>query len=165
MPVDLDNTDIPILKSLMEDARKSFRAISREIKVSTPTVKSRYERLVNMGLIKSVKPEIDLSKVDSSKKSQFFGGEETIKQPEEQKKDFRVKIDNNMKVKMQCEYCGGPINGKPKVLEFANFQRFFCCVTCKNNYREKRAGRIESIVEQYKGEIKDKKIDEKKLLP
>jgi DNA-binding Lrp family transcriptional regulator len=123
LPVDLDDTDVAILKSLMEDGRKSFRAISREIKVSTPTVKSRYERLVNMGLIKSVKPEIDLSKVDSRKKSQFFGGE-MIKQLEEQKKHFHVKVEN-MKVKMQCEYCDGPIHAKPKVLEFANFQRFF----------------------------------------
>jgi DNA-binding Lrp family transcriptional regulator len=149
LPVDLDDIDVAILKSLMEDGRKSFRAISRQIKVSTPTVKSRYERLVNIGLIKSVKPEIDLSKVDSRKKNQFFGGEETIKQLEEQKKHFHVKVEN-MKVKMQCEYCGGPINSKPKVLEFANFQRFFCCIGCKNNYREKHAGRIQSIVEQYK---------------
>ena len=73
MPVELDNTDVAILKSLMEDGRKSFRAISREIKVSTPTVKSRYERLVNIGLIKSVKPDIDLSKVYSRKKNQSFG--------------------------------------------------------------------------------------------
>ena len=161
MPVELDETDVAILKSLMEDGRKSFRAISREIKVSTPTVKNRYERLVNIGLIKAIKPEIDLSKVDREKKNQFFG-EETMKQLEEQKKHFHVKVDN-MKVKMQCEYCGGPINGKPKVLEFANFQRFFCCVTCKNNYREKHAGRIESIVEQYRGgEMKDKKIIEAK---
>jgi DNA-binding Lrp family transcriptional regulator len=149
LPVDLDDIDVAILKSLMEDGRKSFRAISRQIKVSTPTVKSRYERLVNIGLIKSVKPEIDLSKVDSRKKNQFFGGEETIKQLEQQKKHFHVKVEN-MKVKMQCEYCGGPINSKPKVLEFANFQRFFCCIGCKNNYREKHAGRIQSIVEQYK---------------
>jgi DNA-binding Lrp family transcriptional regulator len=148
LPVDLDDIDVAILKSLMEDGRKSFRAISRQIKVSTPTVKSRYERLVNIGLIKSVKPEIDLSKVDSQKKNQFFGGEETIKQLEQQKKHFHVKVEN-MKVKMQCEYCGGPINSKPKVLEFANFQRFFCCIGCKNNYREKHAGRIQSIVEQY----------------
>ena len=148
MPVDLDNIDVAILKSLMEDGRKSFRAISREVKVSTPTVKSRYERLVNMGLIKSVKPEIDLSKVDREKKNLFFG-EETIKLLEKQKKHFHVKVDDNLKVKMQCEYCGGPINGKPKVLEFANFQRFFCCIGCKNNYREKHAGRIHSIVEQY----------------
>ena len=149
MPVDLDDIDIAILKSLMEDGRKSFRAISREIKVSTPTVKSRYERLVNIGLVKSVKPEIYLSKVNREKKNQFFG-EETIKRLEEQKKHFHVKIDNNMKVKMECEYCGGPINSKHKVLEFANFQRFFCCIGCKNNYREKYAGRIQSIVERYK---------------
>jgi Lrp/AsnC family leucine-responsive transcriptional regulator len=156
LPVDLDDTDIAILKSLMEDGRKSFRAISREIKVSTPTVKSRYERLVNIGLIKSVKPEIDLSKVDSRKKNQFFG-EETIKQLEQQKKHFHVKVEKNMKVKMQCEYCGGPINGKPKILEFANFQRFFCCIGCKNNYREKHAGRIQSIVEEYQEMQKESK--------
>jgi Lrp/AsnC family leucine-responsive transcriptional regulator len=162
LPVDLDNIDVAILKSLMEDGRKSFRAISREIKVSTPTVKSRYERLVNIGLIKSVKPEIDLSKVTrGKKKSQFFGGgeegeEETFKQLEEQKKHFHVRLEN-MKVKMQCEYCGGPIHAKPKVLEFANFQRFFCCTGCKNSYREKHAGRIQSIVEQYKEMQKEAK--------
>jgi DNA-binding Lrp family transcriptional regulator len=155
LPVDLDDTDIAILKSLMEDGRKSFRAISREIKVSTPTVKSRYERLVNIGLIKSVKPEIDLSKVYSRKKNQFFR-EETIKQLEEQKKHFHVKVEN-MKVKMQCEYCGGPIHAKPKVLEFANFQRFFCCAGCKNHYKEKHEGRIRSIVEQYKEMQKEAK--------
>ena len=156
LPVDLDDTDIAILKSLMEDGRKSFRAISREIRVSTPTVKSRYERLVNIGLIKAVKPEIDLSKVDSRKKNQFFG-EQAIKQLEQQKKHFHVKLEKNMKVKMQCEYCGGPIHAKPKVLEFANFQRFFCCIGCKNNYREKYAGRIQSIVEQYKEMQKEAK--------
>jgi DNA-binding Lrp family transcriptional regulator len=156
LPVDLDDTDVAILKSLMEDGRKSFRAVSREIKVSTPTVKSRYERLVSIGLVKSVKPEIDLSKVDRDKKNQFFG-EETIKQLEQQKKHFHVKVDDNMKVKMQCEYCGGPIHAKPKALEFANFQRFFCCIGCKNNYREKHASRIQSIVEQYKEMQKEAK--------
>jgi DNA-binding Lrp family transcriptional regulator len=114
LQVDPDNTDVAILKSLMEDDRKSFRAISREIKVSTPTVKSRYERLVNIGLTKSVKPEIDLSKVTrGKKKSQFFGGGggggETIKQLEEQKKHFQVKSSREYEdKKMQCEYCGDP---------------------------------------------------------
>ena len=155
MPVELDETDIAILKSLMDDGRKSFRAISREVKVSTPTVKSRYERLVNMGLIKSVKPEIDLSKVDSGKRDQFFG-DETLKLLKEQNRHFHLNVEN-MKVKVQCEYCGGPIHGKPKVLEFANFQRFFCCMGCKNHYREKHAGRIESIVEQYREMQKEAK--------
>ena len=156
MPVDLDGTDIAILKSLMEDGRKSFRAISRQIKVSTPTVKTRYERLVNIGLIKAIKPEIDLSKVDSRKKSQYFG-EEMIAQLQEQKKHFHVKLEKDMKVRMQCEYCGGPIHAKPKILEFANFQRFFCCAGCKDNYREKHASRIQSIVEQYKEMQKEAK--------
>lgn len=148
MPVDLDDIDIGVLNSLMKDGRMSFRAISREIKVSTPTVKARYERLVNIGLLKSVKPEIDLSKVVSHKKRQFFS-EEDIKGLSEQNKHLRVKIEN-VRVKAICEYCGGPINTKPKILEFANFQRFFCCIGCKNNYREKHAGRIKSIVEQYR---------------
>ena len=64
---------------------------------------------------------------------------------------------DNIKVKMQGEYCGGPINGKPKVLEFANFQRFFCCVGCKNQYKEKHEGKMQSIVEQYKEMQKEAK--------
>ncbi len=59
MPFQLDNIDIAIIQSLMKDGRKSFRQISREIKISTPTVQARYERLVNVGLIKSVSPIID----------------------------------------------------------------------------------------------------------
>jgi hypothetical protein len=30
-----------------------------------------------------------------------------------------------VRIKMLGDYCGGPINSKPKVLEFANFLRFF----------------------------------------
>ncbi|MFB5613071.1 MAG: AsnC family protein, partial [Nitrosarchaeum sp.] len=37
----LDDLDVSILKSLMSDGRKSFRHISRELSVSTPTIKSR----------------------------------------------------------------------------------------------------------------------------
>ena len=139
VPVQLDDTDVAILKSLMEDGRKSFRAISREISVSTPTVKARYERLVNMGLIKSVRPEIDVTKIDASRKAELAAP----------KRHFHVKVEG-LKVKMVCEFCGGPINGKPKVLKFANFERFFCCTTCRNNYREKHGGRIQSLVEQHR---------------
>ncbi len=57
----------------MEDGRKSFRASSRVIKVSTPTVKSRYDRLVNIGFIKAVKPELDLSKANREKKPVLVG--------------------------------------------------------------------------------------------
>ncbi|MDE1863710.1 MAG: winged helix-turn-helix transcriptional regulator, partial [Thaumarchaeota archaeon] len=56
MPFRLDDTDIAVLESLIKDGRKSFRQISRETGVTTPTVKQRYEKLVNMGLIKGVMP-------------------------------------------------------------------------------------------------------------
>jgi len=145
LPVQLDDTDVAILKSLMEDGRKSFRAISREVKVSTPTVKARYERLVNMGLIKSVRPEIDLSKVDKKSKGALGNTLESLKQ----KKLFHVYVEG-LKVKLKCEFCGGPIHDKPKVLKFANFERFFCCIQCRASYKDKHAGRIEMLEEQYK---------------
>jgi len=143
LPVQLDDTDIAILKSLMDDGRKSFRAISREIKVSTPTVKSRYEHLVNMGLIKAVKPEIDLSKVDKKSKVSLGG---KLKQ---KKTHFHLHIEG-LNVKLKCEFCSGPIHDKPKVLKFAGFERFFCCTQCRTSYKEKHAGRIEMLKEQHK---------------
>jgi DNA-binding Lrp family transcriptional regulator len=147
LPVQLDDTDVTILKSLMADGRKSFRAISREIKVSTPTVKARYQRLVNMGLIKSVRPEIDLSKVHKRSKDE---SSDTLQDLKKQKKHFHLHIDSDLKVKLKCDFCGGPIHGKPKVLKFANFERFFCCVQCRASYKEKHGGRIEMLKEQYK---------------
>jgi Lrp/AsnC family leucine-responsive transcriptional regulator len=143
LPVQLDDTDVAILKSLMADGRKSFRAISREIKVSTPTVKARYERLVNIGLIKAVRPEIDLSKIDRKK------GElgDALQELKKQKKHFHVHVDG-LKVKLKCDFCGGPVHGKPKVLKFARFERFFCCVQCRASYKEKYGGRIEMLVKR-----------------
>ncbi|HEX2169836.1 MAG TPA: AsnC family protein [Nitrososphaera sp.] len=132
MTVGLDDKDMAILKSLMEDGRKSFRAVSRETKVSTPTVKASYDRLVNMGLVNSVKPEIGLSKINIHNQKHFFS-EKNIKQLCEQNKHLHIKIDN-LKIKMLCEFCGGPLNSKSKVLQSANFQRFFYCISCKNNY-------------------------------
>ena len=145
MPVQLDDADVAILKSLMADGRKSFRAISREIGISTPTVKARYERLVNIGLIKAVKPEIDLSKIDKKSKDEF----DTLHVLKNQKKHFHLRVDG-LKVKLKCDLCGGPVHGKPKVLKFANFERFFCCVQCRASYKDKHGGRIEMLKEQFK---------------
>jgi Lrp/AsnC family leucine-responsive transcriptional regulator len=130
----------------MQDGRKSFRAISREMNVSTPTVKARYERLVNMGLIKSIKPEIDLSKVDRKSKGNLGDKLQSLKK---QKKHFHVYVEG-LNVKLKCEFCDGPIHGKPKVLKFANFERFFCCTQCRASYKEKHSGRIEMLKEQYR---------------
>ena len=66
MPFSLTDSDVAILKGLLKDGRKSFRQISRETGISTPTVKARFDRLVNIGFIKSVSPILDFKKIDYS---------------------------------------------------------------------------------------------------
>ena len=67
LTITLTDTDIAILRSLFDDGRKSFRQISKEIGVTTPTVKARFNRLVDMGVIRSVSPILDLNKLRFSK--------------------------------------------------------------------------------------------------
>lgn len=141
MPFQLDDIDVAIIQSLIQDGRKSFRQISREIKVSTPTVQARYERLVNVGLIKSVSPVIDMGMLDTKAEKQLG----TIKT-----KNNPVKITKNMILKMTCDLCQGPIPDKPHPLKIANFERFFCCTTCRTAYKEKYKGRIESLNQKLK---------------
>ena len=66
VPLHLDENDVAIIKSLLEDGRKSFRQISRDTGITTPTVKARFERLVNVGFIKGVFPIFDFGKVDNN---------------------------------------------------------------------------------------------------
>lgn len=64
MPLQLDDYDVSILRSLLKDGRKSFREISRETGITTPTVKARFTRLANIGFIKSVSPILDFNMVE-----------------------------------------------------------------------------------------------------
>jgi len=139
VPFQPDDIDIAIIESLIKDGRKSFRQISREIKISTPTVQARYERLVNVGLIKSVSPVIDLGMLENKTEKRL----ESIKTKSTKK--HNVKITKNMILKMTCDLCKGPISDKPHVLKIANFERFFCCTSCRTLYKEKYKGRIESL--------------------
>lgn len=134
MTYQLDAIDTAIINSLMEDGRKSFRQISREINISTPTVKARFQRLLNMRLVTSVSPVIDTSK---------------LKTTDGLKLESSKKLKTGSTIKLNCDYCGGPINDKPKILRFANMERFLCCNGCKTHYKEKYKGRIESLIEQY----------------
>ena len=140
MPHELDDIDIGIVNSLKEDGRKSFRQISRELGISTPTVQARYQRLVNIGLIKSISPVIDSTNIVNEQKEQIqvSGSHES--------QDLNLK--SGMSVKMKCDLCEGPIGDKPHVFKFANFERFFCCNTCKTQFKEKNRGRSQSIIEQ-----------------
>jgi len=139
VPFRLDSVDLALLESLIRDGRKSFRQISREIKVSTPTVKARYERLVNVGLIKAVSPVIDMGKLEK---------EASTKLDQIQFKAHKghgIKLDKGALVKITCDYCKGSVEGKPSIFKFANMERFFCCTTCRALYKEKYKGRIGSL--------------------
>lgn len=168
MPLQLDNYDVSILKSLLKDGRKSFREISRETGITTPTVKARFTRLVNVGFIKSVSPIIDFNIVEENilspeleqhhnkgnKNSKVIENEDhksMNKRYPSQQQDIRSKIRKGLKIKLDCEFCKGHISADPHVFKFANFERFFCCTGCMSGYKQKYAGRIESIKRKYDG--------------
>lgn len=138
MPLELDDIDVAILNSLFNGGRKSFRQIAREIKVSTPTVMARYDRLVSSGLIKSISPIIDTNRIDKK----VIG---KINPKMLETKAQKINLGKKMQLKISCEYCKGPIGSKPHIIKFANIQRFFCCTSCKSLYSEKYKGRIKSL--------------------
>jgi Lrp/AsnC family leucine-responsive transcriptional regulator len=163
----MDETDVAIIKSLLTDGRKSFRQISRETKITTPTVKARFERMVNVGFIKGVLPVFDYSRIDDGGENliQIQNIKQGIKKETEgnilknSTKDFhkmeldkiQEKITSGLAINLECDFCEGPIFNKPKVLKFADIERFFCCSSCKSGYGEKYKGRIESIKKRYEG--------------
>ena len=139
MPFKLDEIDLALLESLIKDGRKSFRQISREIKVSTPTVKARYERLVNVGLIKAVSPVLDMGKLENKTSERLGQIRNKIIS------NHNIKLGKGMLVKMSCDFCKGPVTGKPAILKFADLERFFCCISCRTLYKGKYKSRIESL--------------------
>jgi Lrp/AsnC family transcriptional regulator, regulator for asnA, asnC and gidA len=68
----LDRTDLAIINSLMQDGRKSFRQVAREIKVSTPTVESRFDKMKGMGIINNIQPIINVEKIESQMSAMLF---------------------------------------------------------------------------------------------
>ena len=168
LPLHLDKIDIAIIKSLVQDGRKSFRQISRETKITTPTVKARFERLVNVGFIKRVTPVFDFNLIDKDEDEednlvQIQGIKNDVTKKEEKEIDInndilkietdkiKKSITSGLTIKMVCDFCKGPISDKPKVLKFADIERFFCCNSCKSGYSEKYRGRIESIKRKHGG--------------
>ncbi|KYK26454.1 MAG: AsnC family transcriptional regulator [Candidatus Proteinoplasmatales archaeon SG8-5] len=59
----MDLLDIKILNLLNENARKSFRQIAKELKVSMSTVSNRVKKLEEQGIIKGYAPILDPQKV------------------------------------------------------------------------------------------------------
>ena len=167
MPLSLDKIDVSILKSILEDGRKSFRQISRDTGITTPTVKARYERLVNVGFIKGVLPVFDFEKVESNGDEKNLIQLDALKETANKRKsinkstqnsnlkkeidDIQKRITSGLAINIVCDFCEGPVFDKPKVLKFANIERFFCCNSCKSGYSQKYHGRIESIKKRYEG--------------
>src|ERR671913_339664 len=130
VPFSLTDIDVSIIKELLKDGRKSFREISRSTGISTPTVKARFDRLVNVGFIKSISPVFDFNSIDLN--------------------IYNKLIKKDLKIQLECDFCKGPISGKTHVLKFADIERFFCCINCRTSYNEKYSGRIEAIKKRFK---------------
>ena len=145
MPFSLTDSDVAILKGLLKDGRKSFRQISRETGISTPTVKARFDRLVNIGFIKSVSPILDFKKVEYS---------DNLVIDNMLLQELENSIKKGIGIQLKCDFCRGPISGKTQVLKFANFERFFCCTECRSAYKKKYSGRIEALMKTHTNNIK-----------
>jgi hypothetical protein len=123
----------------------------------------------NIGFIKSVSPILDFNmvekesiwKTDIDKQQQQSKHNEISKALENenegylnnqihysQQQDTRG-IKKGVKIKLDCEFCKGPISANPYVYRFANYERFFCCKGCMSDYKRKYAVRIESIIRKF----------------
>lgn len=61
--MELDGTDLAILRALQEDARLSFRELSRRIGVSVPTVSARVARLEELGVLAGYHASVDADRL------------------------------------------------------------------------------------------------------
>jgi Lrp/AsnC family transcriptional regulator for asnA, asnC and gidA len=59
----IDDLDIDILRSLNENARKSFRDIAKELHISLTTVSNRVRELERIGVIQGYIPVLDATKL------------------------------------------------------------------------------------------------------
>ncbi|MCZ7382476.1 MAG: AsnC family transcriptional regulator [Candidatus Methanoperedens sp.] len=61
--IELDNLDVKILTHLQSNSRKSFQEIAKHCLTSVPTVKSRVDRMLELGVISKFTIDIDNSKL------------------------------------------------------------------------------------------------------
>jgi DNA-binding Lrp family transcriptional regulator len=161
MPVELTGADMAVLKALLKDGRKSFRQISRETKISTPTVKTRFDRLVNAGVIQSVVPIIDFDIVSYNVKDRNNKGihinqhntgiiNATRKSIINKSKKYSdLRYAEKVAVSINCNYCHTPLLGRMYTFKFANIERFFCCKECRSAYQNRYSGRIRAITKRH----------------
>ncbi len=61
--VELDNLDVKIITHLQANSRKSFQKIAKHCLTSVPTIKSRVERLQELGVIRKFTIDIDSNRL------------------------------------------------------------------------------------------------------
>lgn len=59
MAVKIDETDVYILKALLEDGRATYRAMAKSLALSTPTIEARIKKMRETGLIRKTVPLIN----------------------------------------------------------------------------------------------------------
>ena len=146
LTITLTDTDIAILRSLFDDGRKSFRQISKEIDVTTPTVKARFNRLVDMGVIRSVSPILDLNKLRFSKVKKddndfkidnLINYQEYVTQQLLQtKKDIESSFSNEISLNVKCDHCMTIITNRMYTLKFGEHELFFVVMHVERNIRK-----------------------------
>ncbi len=65
-PLNLDSTDIGILRCLDEDSRASLRDIAKKIGVSVPTVSARLATLQELGIVKGFRAHLDPERLNET---------------------------------------------------------------------------------------------------
>ena len=61
------------------------------------------------------------------------------------KEDQSVVVKPWMGVNLKCETCNKTITGRPFTLKVAGRERFFCCQTCQEKFREQYAPRLNDL--------------------
>lgn len=116
--MDLDATDQAILALLREDARLSFREISRRIGVSTPTVAAKVRRLEALGVIQGYRA--------------VLAGDDAPPAPVPPRAD------------VACHECGGPVHGagvRKAWPEDGSRDHVFCCRNCAGAFEARLLAR------------------------
>jgi DNA-binding Lrp family transcriptional regulator len=62
------------------------------------------------------------------------------------KEEQEVVIRPRMGLRLICDFCGAEIKGEPQILRIDDQERYFCCKTCLEQYKEKYGARMRASI-------------------
>lgn len=129
--MDLDETDVNILKVLQVNGRLSFRQISERVKVSVPTVSSKISNMENMGIVRGYQADLDSERMGElsvvltikAKPSELKSVADRFQADEHVRKLFTL---SNGRLLMICTFSGshlindfvGRLGDIPEIIEY-----------------------------------------------